>query len=427
VGRSAKAMTAGLLVVVLAACGSSSPTPATSAAAASSPPPAATTGTTAPPAPSAAPSSASAAPVASSAAPSAAATASPAPSPSASAGTNVAAEFTKQIAESIFRPHIDLKAVATVAGQTIATTGTIDVGWIATRTVTTTVAAGKRTTTDKITTDTKTYERKFGQYFLGKNDPSDADLAKVIKATGGFTDAGMDTRDGVSLHHLTVTDASKITGADIGLAADIAASAKVGVEGWADDTGTPKAMRITATWDQPLAGGSTTPAQMVMDLAFNGTAATISEPSGEALWVIRTSKVFKYQVGVPASWAYSKGNKKYYDLYDAFGGYQLQVGGFPSLGWTTNSWTAYVKKHPSAWWSSVKKAKVTPSKSGRLGGSPARTFTVSGTNKGTVWYYQVAITTHKGKLYTLFLGTSHKPNAIDKAMFASALATFAFK
>lgn len=420
--RSAGAIAAALLVVVVAACGSSGPTPAPSSAASASTAPPASADASAPPA-----ASASAAP-SSSAAPSAPAapSASAEPSPSASAGPDVAAAFNKAIGDSLFRPHVVVKGVATVAGQTIVTSGTIDVSYIATRTVMTTVAGGKRTTTDKITTDTKTYERKFGQYFEGKNDPSGADLVKVITKTGGFVERGMDSHNGQLLHHLTLNDPSAVSGADLGLDASIAASAKVTLEGWADDTGTPKAMLITATWDQPVDGGATTPAQMAMDLAFDGASPTVSEPSGDHLWAIRTSKYFKYKVGTPSDWTFKSGSSKHWDWFYGYDGYAMTASGWKANGWTVNSWSLYAIKHPGEW-SNFKKAHATSSKGAKMGGTTARTFQVWGTSKGVVWYDQVAMAAHGGKIYTLVFETSHKPTADDKAMFASAMATFSFK
>jgi hypothetical protein len=105
--RTTGALAAGLLVIALAACGSTSPTPAPSAAAPS-----------APAAASSAPPASAVATIGPSVAPSA--SASSAPSPSASAGTDVAAAFSKAVSDKLFRPHIDVKSVATVAGQTIA-------------------------------------------------------------------------------------------------------------------------------------------------------------------------------------------------------------------------------------------------------------------------------------------------------------------
>jgi hypothetical protein len=292
--------------------------------------------------------------------------------------------------------------------------------------VTVTLAAGKRTTSDTITTDTKEYTKKFGQWFETPKTSSGSDFGKILAATGGFVDAGMDTRDGKSLHHLTLADASKITGTDIGLPIGVAASAKVTVEGWADDTGTPIAMRVNASWDQPTSGGATTPAQMVIDMAFNGTAATAAEPTGSDLWVMKKSKFFTYTMGVPSDWTYVKGTKKYFDAWNGFDT-GAQVGGYAAKGWTTNTWTAYAIKHPTSWMSDIKKAHSSSSTATHVAGTAARTFLMWGTVKSTVWYHQVAITSHGGKIWTIVYATPRKPTAEDKAMFASFLASFSFK
>ena len=397
--------------VLVAACGSTGPTPAPSAAAQTAS--AAAVVVTASPAPS---------PSAPSVTPSPSATEAPSPSPSAA---DYGAMFSKAVTDPFFAPHVVLKGVATVAGQMVATQGTIDVNYGIEHTVTTTIANGKKTTTEEISTSDAKYERRLGVWWAA-GKPGAGDLSKVVTGIGGFVDAGPDTLNGAPVHHVTLPAGTTVPGTTIGLAGDAAASARVTLEGWADASGRPAAVRVTATWDQPNTGGATAPAQMTVDLTFEGAAPSVTVPTPDQIWKYRTSTLFHYRVAYPSSWEVKRGSKKLWDSYIGFDGTYFGTRGDVLKAWTVNSYTSYAVRHPGKW-SGLANAKATSPTSLRVAGSQGRTLMVHGTYKGQVWWTINAVAGHGGRIYVLEMGVPRVPTAADKAMFAAFVANYSFK
>ena len=96
--------------------------------------------------------------------------------------------------------------------------------------------------------------------------------------------------------------------------------------------------------------GAETAVAMVVDMAFTGNAATVLAPTPDEVWVLRTSKYFKYKMAVPSSWVLKSGSAKWFDMWKSpQGGLDSQVGGYKANGWTTNLETNYAIKNPGKW------------------------------------------------------------------------------
>ncbi|HEY5630356.1 MAG TPA: hypothetical protein VIR16_12690, partial [Candidatus Limnocylindrales bacterium] len=240
------------------------------------------------PSPTAAPAS-SAPAVTASASASAAAAASPTtkpvltPSPSPSPA-DVSAAFNKALTDPLFSAHVTTKGTAQVAGVAITTQGTMDVDTGVSHTVTTTLAAGKTTTSETLDTGAKNYEKKYGVWFEAARTPGS--LPGVIQAAGGFRDAGLETIEGRSLHHMTLPPGTVVPPSAVGLVGPGVSNAVVKLEAWADEQGKPVTMKVSASWTQ-TSGSTSVPATLTMDLNFANSTGPVAAPTDDDVWAIK--------------------------------------------------------------------------------------------------------------------------------------------
>jgi hypothetical protein len=389
---------------LVAACGSTAPTPTPSAAA---------------PSPTAAPS-VEATPVATPV-PTTAPTSAPSPSPSAEA--DVAAAFNKTLTDPLWSPHITIKAVSKIGAATVPMTGTMDLNLGTTHTVISYGSGAGATTDETISNGSVKFTRKNGAWFKS-TDTSHGGLGAVVTSGSGFTDAGVEAKDGRQLHHMVLPSGTVIPAAALGVPAN-ATNTQVTLEAWADSEGTPATITVTASWSQPGKAASV-PVSITMDMVVDGAAQTINAPTDDDLWQVRTSTIQHMQLAVPATWEYTKGSAKKADIFEGYDGSFLGLARAKSGGASLNEVVSYARKN-LAKWSVLSGAALEKASAATLGGQPARILRIHGKYKGTFETRFDIIAVKNGYIYELVLEVPRKPTADDLAMWQTFLATFAYK
>jgi hypothetical protein len=388
---------------LVAACGSTTPTLAPSSTAPSTEAPSAQPTPTATSAPTPAPTS------------------SPSPSPSAEA--DVAAAFNKTLADPLWAPHITIKAVSKVGATTVPMTGTMDINLGTAHTVISYGSGASATKDETITNGSVKFTRKNGAWFKS-TDSSHGGLGSLVTSSSGFTDSGVEAKDGKQLHHMVLPSGTVIPAAALGVPAN-ATGTQVTVEGWADGEGTPATITVTASWTQP-GKPAPVPVSITMDMVIDGAAQTINSPTDDDLWVVRTSTIQHVQLAVPATWEYTKGSAKKPDYFDGYDGSFVVVYRYKSPGVTLNDWVNYARTH-IAKWSNLKGAKLDKASATKLGGQPARLLRIHGKFDGIAKTHLDVIAVKNGYVYELLLSVPRTPTADDLAMLQTFLSTFAYK
>ena len=394
------------LAAMVAACGSTGPTPAPSATAPSASD--ATPAVTASPKPTAA-------------TPTPSATEAPSPSPSAAA--DVADAFNKTLADPLWSPHITVKAVSTIGAATVAITGTIDVNLGTSHSVVTYGQGRAADTQETIANGSIKYTRQYGAWFKS-TDTNSGSLGSLITGSKGFTDSGVEARNGQQLHHM-VLPVGTVVPTDSLAVPGRATAVQAAIEGWADGEGNPVVIAVTASWSQPAKSG-TVPVTIAMELGIDGAAATISTPTEDDLWAWKTSSVNHYLIAYPSTWEYRKGSAKKADYFYGYDGSFLGVTRYKAQGLSLNSVASYARSHLKTW-SGLTNPKLVKVSAGRLNGVAARVLQIKGGFKGTTKYHYDIVAVKNGYVYEVLLSTPRKPTADDLAKWATLLATYKMK
>lgn len=390
---------------IVAACGSSSPTPAPSLSEA----PSAAASVAASEAPSA---TATTAPASATPAPSVSA----APSPSPSAAADLAATFNKAIADPLWAPHLEYKGISTSSGTTSAMQGSLDSSlgqWHATATV-------GRTTSESLSDGATGYTKQYGVWF--KAPVKNVTLATMLAAAKGFTDSGVEDKNGQQLHHMVLPAGTVVDAAALGVPAG--GDAQVTLDGWADDTGSPVAFTLNATW---TATGKTPVARTIaVEIAVTTPAAAVTMPTEDELWAWKTNAAKHYTVAYPSTWEYKRGSAKKYDFIDGYDGTYAALSRYTTYGFSLATIVSYARSHVGSV-SGMTGAKLVSNSAARLGGAKARLLVIKGKYKGSVRYMYDCITARGGYFYELVLVFPRKPNAADLVIWNAFLTTYKFK
>jgi hypothetical protein len=168
----------------------------------------------------------------------------------------------------------------------------------------------------------------------------------------------------------------------------------------ADADGNPIELRVTATWSATRSGKQT-PVSVAMTYAFDrGTGPTVFGP--DEVWTMSTSKLFKYRLGAPETWAVRPATSlKYVDTVEGDDYLYIGASRERTYGDSLSRIATYFKTHRLL--VDFKSWKFVSMKSVTIAGAPGRVITahaVSGSDKLTVmlylairgsWVYEVAI------------------------------------
>jgi hypothetical protein len=369
--------------------------------------------------------------------PSAAATrpATPTPRPTPTPPADVSAAFAATLGDPLFQARMTITGSISAAGITLPITGVVEVRPGASHSVMTIQAPSGPQTTETIEVGGQSYRREHGVWFeVTAIAPSSTARATTVAApgpsfsgvttnAGGFRDTGVETVAGRSLHHLALPAGTELPPTAFGLDDPAISNAEITVEFWADDAGTPAAMRLVLSWDQAVKD-ATISASMTLDCAITTVSVTIEAPTDVWLW--RTSAAHKYTIAYPAEWEVEAGNAKTPDLYVGWDRSWYGVFRAKTEGWSLNRITSGLTGN-LAKMTGLKGAKLDGNVTTRLDGVQARRVTFHGTYDGAkMWMVEVIAV--KGAYATSISACfDHEPTKAELAQFQTFLDTFTFK
>jgi hypothetical protein len=214
-----------------------------------------------------------------------------APSPTATP-IDVAAAFRKIVTDPAFAGRWEIDATIEM-GITVGMTGTIEGAGSDSHSTTTIDVAGTKTTQESISVGGKSWKRTVPGPWLeapASSSSSESSLGAWLKKLATIEDAGVETRDGVKLHHLRATGGSDIPPEAIGIDPAQFKNAKLSIEMYALDDGTPALFVIDGKWVQKVNAQDIT-VEFTMDMKAKDVGKTIKVSAPDDVWTPFTSKL----------------------------------------------------------------------------------------------------------------------------------------
>lgn len=346
--------------------------------------------------------------------------ASSAPTPSPTAPPDVAKLFLPQIIAAT-AGKIDLAGTLDLGGEAGALSGSYTfVGSDLDETLTTSLA-GKVTTVAMIHKAGSAYTKVNTGPWLKDAAPPAAgkDLSSLLKGLTALTDAGLETKGGVSLHRLELPASAVLDPAAFGIAGAAFVDPKVTMVFFADDTGKPVYMSVTVTWTQ-----NAQPISMTLDFHFVQLGGSLRVSAPEHVWPVFTSKRFGYRIAYPDDWdvdvTTSKTDDEFISPVEDTGAFvnRTKISGY-TLNQIVSSVISYDKSLKYTFNSNVAYT---------LAGTKARFLTLHGTlTNGTKVVVYSVITLRGGYAYEIDWVSPADPEHAELVVFKQLLGTFAFK
>lgn len=349
------------VALAVAACGTTNPEPRSTPAAATSAPP-----------------SASASP---SASPIGTASASASPSASSDVGTALVAK----LSAFAFAARSTLAGELLTGSARYAIGGSFDVSGVDHHTIVNIKAPGRQTV-ESIYQAGLTFQRiGTGPWYQKPPTLHDADLSGFFRTIKTATDAGVETKNGQSLHHLTLPAGVSLPPTVFGVTDPSMSGISGTIEFWASDDGTPGIMAVHNTWTQTVSG-SPVDGALTIEFTFTGvdTVFAIEPPSD--VWTTYKSKISHMTFGYPVDWDLFKNLLIRKTRYDQVGGpadAYADFYRFAANGFTANQIVSYVKSNPDH----EKGFHVDSIKSIKMAGIAGRQMRIHATFKGKKRYW----------------------------------------
>ena len=342
------------------------------------------------------------------------------PTPAPSAAPDVAAAFADIMGDPLFSAHVTLSGTARVGSTASATTGTIDLGGSSSRVVITTRTGKASTTARTVTANGIRYVQTHGVWF-NAGDPVLNDLpALVLAIDGTVTDLGVETIDGVALHHLSVAPPAPFRAA-LSLTTKGISNIAGTVDAWTQEDGTPAKVTLAATWKQ-VVGKKKVAGRRMLDLAFANVGGSIDINAPAQVWRWATSTRYGYRLAYPSDWQFQKGAKSYLDSYFGFDGDAVFAYRFKSYGLSLTRLSSEVKRQIGKI-TGFTSVKVASTKAAKLGALPAKVMELSGKYKGIRHWWIVDYAVKGGWVYWVEFRTDTKTTGADRAMAAAFAGT----
>ncbi len=360
---------------------------------------------------------------------------SPAASPAASATTaassapsptplDVAAAFKKIVSDPAFSARFDVQATIEV-GLKVTMTGLIEGKGADSHEAFTTEVAGTKTTQESIKVGSKAWSRTGAGPWLEKpatTTTSDSSLVVWLQKVGGLQDVGIETKGGVPLHHLKLGGGSSIPPEAVGLDPKQFTNAKIAMEIYAKDDGTPAVFALEGAWTQAVNGQDLT-VRFTMDLTAKDVGSAIAISAPKDVWTPFTSPL-GYSAAYPEGVTLASDPKKGDTLK---GGTQdwIYVVPYPTAkGLSAEGFRDALLKEYAA--SGVGAPRETPTKT-TLGGGEAWKMAFQGTaSDGSPVVVIDVVTMHADQGWEVSIFSSPQNEAQDAADLDAFLATFAF-
>lgn len=349
--------------------------------------------------------------------PTPAATPTPAPTPVA----DVAKEFLARLlaARTGVMAISGSVAIGTVE---VPISGTITINGQDSQSSITLEAPGASQVQESIRVGTQQWNRSAGGPWVLNPTPNDRtkSLSAFLQTLTAVEDRGAATKGGRQLRRLVPPASATMSAEALGLSSPGVQDAKVGMEFWAEDDGTPAAWSFDIAWNQ--AGGATTvPARLVMDLDLTGLGKPATVAAPEEVWERFVSERFGYSMAHPVGWTVDEAEGEDSYLFD--GTPFVTVSPSSLAGYTLER---YVRELLAL---SEEKAGAKPetNEATVLGGQPARFITYHFKNQQGVEVYVAEAVAMQGDVgWDVYLAEAAGSEADDTPIFAAMLSTFTF-
>lgn len=350
--------------------------------------------------------------------PTVAATPTPTPTPAAA---DVAKEFLARLlaARSGVMAISGSVAVGTVE---VPISGTITISGQDSHSIITLETPGASQTQESIRVGTQQWNRSAGGPWVLNPAPNDRtkSLSAFLQTLTALEDRGAAPKGGRQLRRLVPPASVTISAEALGFNSPGVKDAKVSMEFWAADDGTPAAWSFDVAWSQ-ASGATTVAARLVMDFDLTGLGKPATVAAPEDAWERFVSDRFAYSMAHPASWTVTQAEGQDSYVVDGTPYVTVSPSSLPTytLEQYVNELLALYKEQLGA----------TPETNEEiaLGGQPARFFTYHFTNDQGVKIYMAEAVTLRGDVgWEVFLTEQAGSEADDTPVFAAMLATFAF-
>ena len=339
----------------------------------------------------------------------------PTPSPTP---VDVGAVVLKTIQATGYSAEFQLQGTGTFGGQALTSTGTWDTAGGDSHTTMKFVMGTDTWTTDSIEVGGKSWDSSAGGPYIPSANARCTSINDALRLATGLTDQGIVTKNGQSLHHLTITggvDASCTVATSISVS-----GMTIQLDLYATDAGKIAAMDETDTWTQ-LSGGSTFNATISSEATPTGAAAgAITAPTDP--WTLYENTESNYRVAVPAGWSEEllQGRPT---LHDAGNDHivQLIVSQVPA-GTTFDEYS----KANRAGINNLKSLKVNASESADLGGQTGGLLEFHYVLGTKTLHALDVFTVYSGDSYDVFWLSAPGTEKADYEMFSNIVNSFVF-
>ncbi len=382
-----RAALTGALVLSLAACGGgAAPTPAPT------PVPTATT------APTSAPT--------------------PTPTPVA---VNVAKEFLARLLAAQTGVLVISGSVA-VGTEEVPIRGTIAISGQDSQSAITLETPGASQVQESIRIGTQQWSRSAGGPWVLNPTPNDRtkSLSAFLQTLTVLEDRGAATKGGRQLRRLVPPASVTISPEALGFNSPGVQDAKITMEFWAEEDGTPAAWSFDVAWNQ-ASGTTTVAARLVMDFDLTGlgTPATVTAPADA--WERFVSARFGYSMAHPPGWTVDEVDGA--DSYLVKGTSYVMVSPSSMPGYTLDRYAQEL----FALYEEQVGAKPETNEEIVLGGQSARFITYHFKNdQGVEVYMAEALAMRDDMGWDLYLTEQAGSEKDDTPVFAAMLSTFTF-
>jgi hypothetical protein len=345
----------------------------------------------------------------------------PTPAPSPTPTFDVAAAFRSIITDPNFSGTMTLDGSISM-GFNGTMTGEFSGDKSSSHALVTVDVAGTHQETETIATGGRYFSRTGAGPWIESPAPS-ADKPSIdtwLKGLTGLTDLGVATKNGRQLHHLSVAGGEPLGPEVFGMDPAVIRNATAAIDFYAEDDGTPAIMSLVMDWTQALLGSDVN-ANITADFTFSDVGKALSIRPPVDVWTTHTSDL-GYSMAYPSTWTVKtetagdgyldSDGVLWFEVVPYTAGKGLSAEGFRD---------AFIANYVQ----DLGQPRDTPTQT-KLGGEPAWTVVFQwDSNQGPQVSVDV-VAVHANLGWDVALYTIPSVETRDVALFAKALATFAF-
>lgn len=276
--------------------------------------------------------------------------------------------------------------------------------------------------TEQLTVNGTSYERAFGHWFERSRGAQSSGMTDTVFAQR-FTDTGLETRDGVRVHHLELSGGeADLPLSAFGMTDPSITNGRGTVEAFALDDGTPVAIAIDLAWQQAV-DRRLVDATMTFEMAFADVGRPQLVDAPEDLWAWYTSDLHGYRVAHPADWDVEPGDAENSDFLTGFDDNYVYAWSGPAEGSLLTDYVSWIRKHVDDWHAGTR-GRLISDEATTLAGLRARSMLTSITwEEGPVWIIEV-LAVRDDVVYSIGYVVAREPTAADRALFEEIVATY---